>query len=69
MAIKLTTEQFIEKANKIHSNKYDYTKVKYVHSKEKIIIICLLHGEFQITPNKHLSYGVGCPFCNVRECV
>ena len=31
----LTTESFIEKAKKVHNNnKYDYSLVNYVHSKE-----------------------------------
>ena len=29
---KLTTEEFIEKANKVHNCKYDYSKSKYVSS-------------------------------------
>lgn len=53
---------FINKANKIHKNKYDYSKVKYVNSKKKINIICPEHGEFWQTPNDHLS-GKGCPKC------
>ena len=37
---KLTTEEFIEKANKIHNNKYDYSQVKYVNSRTKVCITC-----------------------------
>jgi hypothetical protein len=58
----LTTEQFIEKANKIHNNKYDYSKTKFVNSKTKVKIICPLHGEFEQSHNKHLSKK-GCPKC------
>lgn len=58
----LTIETFISRANKIHNNKYDYSKVNYVNSKSKICIICPQHGEFWQTPNKHLS-GQGCPKC------
>ena len=41
---QLTTEQFIEKARKIHGDKYDYSKVNYVNNRVKIIIICPKHG-------------------------
>lgn len=56
------TEEFIEKARKIHGNKYDYSKVTYEHSKKNVIIICPIHGEFQMRPNNHLN-GQGCPMC------
>jgi len=59
---KLTKEQFIEKANKIHGNKYDYSKVEYINNKTRVCIICPKHGEFLMRPNDHLS-GHGCPDC------
>ena len=59
---KGTTDEFIERARKIHSNKYDYSKVEYINSKTKVCIICPEHGEFWQTPDKHL-YGRGCPIC------
>lgn len=62
MNIKITTQDFIVKAKKIHGNKFDYSKVEYINSKTKICIICPKHGEFWQTPNKHLS-GHGCPKC------
>jgi hypothetical protein len=57
-----TTEDFIKECKKIHGDKYDYSKVIYKKACEKIIIICPIHGEFLITPNKHLS-KCGCPKC------
>ena len=60
---KITTEEFIQRARKVHGNKYDYSKSEYANSKTKTTIICPIHGEFQQTPNKHLS-GQGCPKCN-----
>jgi len=57
-----TKKKFIEKANKYHGEKYDYSKVEYKISGIKVIIICKEHGEFLQTPNKHVS-GIGCPDC------
>lgn len=57
-----TTEEFIEKAQKVHSNKYDYSKVNYIRSNQKVIIICKEHGEFLQIPNNHLN-GQNCPNC------
>ena len=58
----MNTVDFIEKAKKIHGDKYDYSKVEYKKSKEKVCIICPIHGEFWQTPNMHLK-GQGCKFC------
>ena len=59
---RLTTNEFIESAKKIHGDKYDYSKVEYVNSQTKVCIICPEHGEFWQTPNAHLN-GNGCPYC------
>jgi len=59
------TEEFIEKAIKLHGDKYDYSLVEYNGSQEKISIICLLHGEFKQTPCNHINKNFlqGCPIC------
>ena len=57
-----TLEQFIEKARKIHGDKYNYSGSEYVNSKTKIKIICPEHGEFWQEPSQHLL-GSGCPMC------
>lgn len=62
----LTTEGFIEKAKKVHGDKYNYSKVEYKGCKEKITIICPIHGEFVQTPNDHLS-GYGCKKCGNKS--
>jgi len=61
---KKSTKQFIEDARKIFGNLYDYSKVKYTHNKEIVVIICPKHGEFKKKPNNHLS-GYGCPTCSI----
>lgn len=45
-----------------HGNKYDYSRVEYLGSHEKVKIICPKHGEFLQTPTNHLS-GRGCKEC------
>lgn len=61
-----TRDEFIEKAKKVHGDKYDYSKSEYIDSKTKICIICPKHGEFWQTPAHHLN-GVGCPRCNTSH--
>jgi len=53
---------FINEANAVHNNKYDYSLVDYNNAREKVFIICREHGEFVQIPDSHLR-GVGCPFC------
>lgn len=62
MSKKLTINDFIERSQKIHNDKYDYSKACYVDSKTKVIITCPIHGDFEQIPNAHLN-GKGCPKC------
>ena len=55
-------EEFIHKANQVHNFKYDYSKVNYINSLNKVTIICPIHGEFEQTPQNHLR-GRGCKKC------
>ena len=59
----ITTEEFIERARKVHGDKYDYSKVEYKGNKVKVCIICSEHGEFWQRPDKHVNGKQGCPIC------
>ena len=59
---RLTSEEFIERANIIHKNKYDYSLVNYVNARTKVKIICKIHGVFEQEPSCHLK-GQGCSLC------
>lgn len=56
------TSEFVEKARKVHGNKYDYSIVNYVEATKKVQILCPAHGMFSQQPSAHLS-GAGCPSC------
>ena len=62
MSKLITKDSFIEKASKIHGNKYDYSKTVYIKAKEKVIITCNIHGDFLQTPEVH-NQGKGCRKC------
>jgi len=66
MSRQLTTNDFIEKAQRVHGEKYDYSKVEYEKSIEKVIIVCKNHGEFEQTPHVHLR-GSGCYRCSIEK--
>jgi len=63
----ITTKQFIERAKLLHKGDdgtplYDYTKSTFIKSAIKTTIICLKHGDFEQSPNSHIS-GHGCKKC------
>ncbi len=60
--LRLTTEEFISRARRVHGNRYDYALVEYSGTHIPVKIICREHGEFEQKPNNHLS-GHGCKTC------
>ena len=58
----LTQDEFIQKSQQVHGDKYDYSKVDYRKYNEKVCIICPTHGNFYQEPGNHLN-GQGCPQC------
>lgn len=65
MSRKLTTEEFIERAKKIHNDKYNYSKVNYIDAHTKVCIVCPIHGEFWQKPCVHLM-KIGCKKCGME---
>jgi hypothetical protein len=57
------TEEFIDRSNKIHDYKYDYSETLYKGHDYKVTIICPEHGEFIQSANGHLN-GRGCAICS-----
>ena len=55
-------DTFLVRANEVHDNKYDYSKMEYVNLDVPIIICCPIHGDFEKKPRYHLR-GRGCPVC------
>ena len=62
MSKKKSTEQFVLEAKKVHGDKYDYSNVMYETLKDKVSIICPIHGCFIQRACAHLK-GSGCPKC------
>jgi hypothetical protein len=64
-------QKFIDKANKIHNNEYDYSETKYINCSTKVIIICHKHEEiykFEIVPHDHINGDKrGCPICGEKR--
>lgn len=64
---KSFTQEFTQKAQKVHGNKYIYDKVEYINNHTKVIIFCKkCKLNFIQTPNHHLR-GIGCPICSFSK--
>lgn len=61
-----TSKEFIEKARRVHGDRYDYSKINYINRTTPVTIICPIHGEFQQTPRDHLD-NCGCQICNLSK--
>lgn len=57
---------FIQQAKRVHQGRYDYGKTTYKTRQTKVTITCPLHGDFEQTPNNHLSGKTGCKACRSK---
>ncbi len=64
MSRKITTQIIIDRFEKIHGDKYDYSEVVYGGSRVKVKIVCKNHGVFSQMPYSHVQ-GNGCPSCGI----
>lgn len=62
MAKKLTQEIMLERFHNKHSDRYNYSKSKFVTSKSPVTITCKEHGDFEQKPENHWS-GQNCMKC------
>ena len=61
-SLRITVDEFLERAKKVHGDKYRYTDLNYVDLDTEIRIVCPKHGVFGQRPQKHLR-GHGCRRC------
>lgn len=60
--LRLGTALFIEKARKVHGDRYDYSLVDYKKQDVYVTIGCPIHTFFKQSPECHLQ-GHGCTMC------
>lgn len=56
-------DDFIKQAREVHGDKYGYSNVNFRFKRNKVKIICPIHGEFEQTPTSHLR-GSRCNQCS-----
>lgn len=64
--LKLTQEEFLERAIARWSDQYGYTNAVYVDWASAISVTCHEHGDFLIAAGSHLG-GIGCPSCSISS--
>lgn len=68
MPIHKTFDYFINKANKIHNNKFDYSKItEFRGVMEKYEVICPEHGSWFVSLDNHINKKSSCPKCKGRN--
>ncbi|AFU62275.1 endonuclease [Acinetobacter phage phiAC-1] len=55
-------DKVIDKFKSVHGDRYDYSLVNYTGCKNKVTIICKIHGEFSQDAAAHTA-GKGCDLC------
>lgn len=62
-----TIQEFIEEAQQVHGDRFDYSEVEYVNTHMPVKIKCNQCGlVFLQEPSSHLA-GRGCPKCSKRQ--
>lgn len=56
-------ERFIQKAQEVHGDRYDYDAVAYVNNKTHVSVTCRAHGPFPVRPDMHVARKQGCSNC------
>lgn len=64
-----TKAQFVEQAQKIHGERYDYSFVDYSNDNTRVTIGCPIHGKFEMSPTNHLFGKQGCRSCNMSASI
>ena len=60
---RLSTNEFVSRMQELYPDKhYDYSLVVYISRREKVKIVCPIHGVFEAIPD-NLLVGKGCPVC------
>lgn len=64
---RATPEDVFAAARAKHNGFYTYDRAVYVNNATKMTVTCPVHGDFEATPNSHVSAGKGCPTCGAAK--
>lgn len=61
-----STAEWIIEAKKTHGDRYNYSKTVYIRARDRVIITCKEHGDFEQRATNHLT-GDGCSKCSGKH--
>lgn len=64
LSVEDKLEIFKKRGAEIHQGKDSYEKSIYKSANEDIIVTCLIHGDYTITPHRYLNKKNRCPKCS-----
>ena len=64
---KRYTKEVIQQAQKVHGDKYDYSKTKYRSARESFTVVCPEHGPWETTHHSHIINRHGCQPCGAQK--
>jgi len=64
---KLSFKAFVDKANKIHNNKFTYLKDKFTEVSSPVGAICPIHGEITLSTGVNHLNNRGCNLCRLEN--
>jgi hypothetical protein len=64
--LRITNEIYLERARRIHGDRYQY-KTEYKGKEIPVLISCNLHGDFWQKPQEHIYQQSGCPDCGLLK--
>lgn len=59
---KLSQQEFIDRCNIKHNNRYLYNKTNFTGTRNKVTVTCPHHGDFTVIADNHMRTS-GCPRC------
>lgn len=63
---KITQEEFIDRCKKSHNINYDYSKVKYIGLRNRVIIGCPIHGYIEVFAQSFMRGSI-CRKCEMER--
>ncbi len=66
-AFAIGVDEFRKRSFAKFGNKFDLSKVKYINKREKVKIICKIHGVISVSPEDFLANKYGCPKCGKKQ--
>lgn len=60
----ITKQEFL---NRVKTQNYDFSNIKYINLRTPIEVICNIHGLFKILPYNMLYKEEGCRFCGLDK--